>query len=273
MLSYMSAGVEIYVPDDLVWAAVRAAGERGLDVADVPLTAVAAVAGISRSTLLRRIGGSRAALDDAVRTAGVDPGGRPPVRQRAVIAAARLISEQGLAAVTLEAVAAAAECSVHSLYAAFGGRDALLTAVFEAYTPIVDVERITAEPRAGRAGLAETTREVYRAFVAAMTREPRVMPALLGEVFSRPDGPAGEFFERHQPRMLGSVGAWLAAEVHKGRVRPLPTIVLVQQLIGPLALGLLFRPVLARLPGVELPTVDETSALLADNFLRAVGKD
>jgi hypothetical protein len=32
---------------------------------------------MSRSTLLRRLGDSRAALDEAVRAAGVDPGGQP----------------------------------------------------------------------------------------------------------------------------------------------------------------------------------------------------
>src|SRR5437763_17107879 len=94
----------VKVPPELVEAAVAAARERRRDVADVPLTVVAAKAGVSRSTLLRRLGGSRAALDDAVRAAGVDPGGRPPVRERAIEAAAWLISEHGLGAVNLEAV-------------------------------------------------------------------------------------------------------------------------------------------------------------------------
>ncbi|MGH3853892.1 MAG: TetR family transcriptional regulator [Pseudonocardiaceae bacterium] len=107
----------------------------------MPLTALAAAAGISRSTLLRRIGGSRRALDDAVRAAGVDPGGRQPVRKRAIEAAARIMSERGLAVATLEAVAAAAGCSVHSLYATFGGRDGLLAAIYENYSPIVDIEK------------------------------------------------------------------------------------------------------------------------------------
>ncbi|NDZ83545.1 TetR/AcrR family transcriptional regulator, partial [Streptomyces sp. SID10853] len=67
---------------DLVAAALIAAEERGRDVADVPLAAIATAAGVSRSTLLRRLGGSRGALDEAVRRAGVDPGGRQPVRER-----------------------------------------------------------------------------------------------------------------------------------------------------------------------------------------------
>src|SRR5262249_33598932 len=75
----------------VVEAALRAAEKLGKDVADVPVAMIAAEAGISRSTLLRRFDGSRAALNDAVRAAGVDPGGLPPVRDRAIAAAAALI--------------------------------------------------------------------------------------------------------------------------------------------------------------------------------------
>ena len=66
------------VPADVVAAALRAAENLGRDVADVPLIAIAREAGMSRSTLIRRLNGSRQPLDDAVRAAGVEPGGRPP---------------------------------------------------------------------------------------------------------------------------------------------------------------------------------------------------
>ncbi|BDB45263.1 hypothetical protein IWGMT90018_57090 [Mycobacterium kiyosense] len=109
------------MPPELIEAAVRAAEVLNRDIAEVPVSAIAAEAGISRSTLLRRLGGSRSPLDAAVRAAGIDPGGRPPVRLRALTAAAALISENGLAAATLEAIAERADCSVFSLHAAFGG--------------------------------------------------------------------------------------------------------------------------------------------------------
>lgn len=130
----------VSVGDDLVQAALRAARALGKDVADVPVIAVAREGGISRSTLIRRLGGSRAALDDAVRAAGIDPGGQVPVRLRALDATAALISTSGLAGATLEAIAARAECSVHSLYAVFGGRDELLRAVFERHSPLLGIE-------------------------------------------------------------------------------------------------------------------------------------
>lgn len=63
---------------EVVAAALRAAERLGKGVADVPVAMIATEAGISRSTLLRRFGGSRTALNEAVRAAGVDPGGLPP---------------------------------------------------------------------------------------------------------------------------------------------------------------------------------------------------
>jgi AcrR family transcriptional regulator len=263
----MSESGEFGVPADLVAAAIRAAEQRGEDMADVPLIALARAAGVSRSTLLRRIGGSRRALDDAVRAAGVDPGGRRPVRDRAVEAAAQLISERGLAAATLEAVAEAAECSVHSLYATFGGRDELLGAIYERYSPLRDLEGLVAQPEAG---LEDTVRAMYRALAVSFTREPRVLPAMLADLFSRPEGPTGRIFQRYFPRSLDSVGGWLAAEVRAGRIRGLPVPLLIQQMIGPLAVHLLFRPAMERGAGLDLPSVAETCEVFADAFLRAV---
>jgi len=55
---------------------------------------------------------------------------RPSVRDRAVAAAARVIAEEGVAALTIEAVARRAQCAMTSVHAQFGGREELLLAVF-----------------------------------------------------------------------------------------------------------------------------------------------
>src|SRR5687767_12415034 len=130
---------------DIVEAARQAAAATGRDVADVALAEIARRAGISRATLYRRIG-SRQALDDAVRAAGFDPGGRPDVRERATAAAADLIEAGGLTALTMEAVAARAECSIPALYSQLGGREGLLAATFERYSPLPLVEATFANP-------------------------------------------------------------------------------------------------------------------------------
>src|SRR6266498_4620938 len=89
-------------------------------------------------------------------------------------------------------------------------------------------------------------RGIYQALAASLLREPRVMPAMLADLFSRPEGPTGRVFLRYFPRALDSVGGWLAAEVRTGRIRALPVPLLIQQLIGPLGVHLLFRPAMAR---------------------------
>ena len=266
-----SAADKLLVSDELVQAALRAAEKRGKDVADVSVLAIAREAGISRSTLLRRLSGTRAALDEAVRAAGVDPGGQVPVRARALNAAAALIAESGLAAATLEAIANRADCAVHSLYMAFGSRDELLRVVFERYSPIPDFEDAL---DTDTDDLTATVRRLYQALAAALGREPRVAPAILAEVFARPASPTVETLSQHAvPRMLGVLGAWLNAQVQRGRIRDLPMPLLIQQLMGPMVMHMLVRPALATVAVVELPDMDTVCTELAANFVRAMATD
>lgn len=258
------------VPADLVAAALSAARARDADVADVPLNVIAATAGISRSTLLRRLGGTRVSLDEAVRAAGVDPGGRRPVRERALAAAAHLISDHGLGALTLAAVADTAGCSLPSVHAVFDGRDGLLDALFDAYSPTIDLEKIGANPPDR---IDDTITAIYRALLAAFAHEPAVLPALFADAFARPHGPGRRVLVANFPRLLGSVGGVLAAEVDAGRLRPYPVPLLAQLLLGPLIAHLMSRPVLREVPDVDLPSIDEACATFAEAFLRATRPD
>jgi AcrR family transcriptional regulator len=246
---------------------LSAARERGQDVADVPLTAIAAAAGISRSTLLRRLGGSRAALDEAVRQAGVDPGGRPPVRDRAIAAAAQLIAEHGLGTLTLDAVAAAAECSVPSLHAVFQGHDGLLAAVFDHYGPVPELEALATNPPDS---VEEMVSRIQRTMAMAFAREPRVLPAIFADVFSRPDGPGSRMMRVTFPRMATSLLSLLMDQVRAGRLRPLPFPLLVQLLLAPIAAHMLLRPTLEAAMGSHLPPVEETCEVFTEAFLRTV---
>ncbi|MGH3724112.1 MAG: TetR/AcrR family transcriptional regulator [Mycobacterium sp.] len=255
--------------EDLVQAALRAASNLGKDVADVPVIAIAREAGISRSTLLRRLGGARVALDEAVRAAGVDPGGQAPVRIRALDAAAALISTTGLASATLEAIAAHAQCSVHSLHAVFGGRDDLLRAVFDRHSPLLDIEDFT-DSIDGE--LSSIVRQLYGLITRTLGREPRVAPAVLAEALARPDSPAIQNLLGHNaPRMLASIGAWLTAEVKAGRIRDLPLPLLIQQLLAPVVMHMLLRPAMPQIPGMELPDVDTVCDIFTETFVRAAG--
>lgn len=256
------------VTDDLVQAALRAARALGKDVADVPVIAIAREAGISRSTLIRRLGGSRTALDEAVRAAGVDPGGQAPVRTRALDAAAELVSTSGLASATLDAIATHAQCSVHSLYVTFGGRDELLRALFERHSPLLDIEDFF---DGQRDDLPDTVRRLYGLVVCTLGREPRVAPALLAEALARPDSPAiRNLLSHNAPRLLGSIGGWLTSEIEAGRIRNISLPLLIQQLIAPVAVHMLVRPAVPQLPELEMPDIATVCDTFTDTFLRAV---
>ena len=256
------------VPSDVIHATLRSAEQLGRDVADVPIVVIAHALGVSRSTLLRQLGGSRRALDDAVRDLGVDPGGRPPVRLRALEAAATLIGSGGVASATLEAIAVAADCSVPSLYATFGGRDALLEAVYDRYIPALDV---TALLGSSTAGLTETVRILYQELAELCSREPRVLSAVLVETLTRPAGPgAAVLIEHGALRMIATLEDWLNGEVTAGRIRDLPRSVLIQQLISPVLVHAVMRPGLLNFPHVTLPDPYTSCQTLADAFARGV---
>ncbi|MFD1147657.1 TetR/AcrR family transcriptional regulator [Saccharothrix hoggarensis] len=249
----------------IVEAALAAARERDQPVAEVPLVVIAKAAGMSRSTLIRRIR-HRAALDQACREAGVDPGSRVPVRDRAVAATAHLVTRHGLGAFTLEAVADAARCAVPSLYAVFGSRDGLLAAVFDHYGPVPDLRQLAADPPAD---VEETVRRVYRALTAVFTREPRVMPALFADLLARPDGPASRLVHATLPSMIVPLDALLSPHVRAGRLRPLPLPLLVQLLIGPLLAHLLTRSALRAVLPADVPGFDDVCDTFTAAFLRA----
>src|SRR5215217_8552317 len=198
----------------LVAAAVQVAEQAGKDVADVPLATIAQAAGVSRSTLVRRLNGSRQALDEAVRAAGIDPGGRP-VRVRAIEAGAQLVSDRGLANVTLESVAEAAACSVHSLYAIFGTRDELFAAIYERYSPLNDVLQLSAD---ASTSLEASVAEFYRTLAGTLTREPRVAVAMLSDL-GQPAGDCGAHLRPLLPSCESVVGR-LAAGAREGGADP-----------------------------------------------------
>jgi AcrR family transcriptional regulator len=257
------------VPSDVIQATLRSAERLGRDVADVPIVVIAHALGVSRSTLLRQLGGSRKPLDDAVREIGVDPGGRPPVRTRAIDAAAAMIGVSGVGSVTLDAIAETAECSVPSLYATFGSRDALLQAVYDRYIPSLDVEALPAASHG--ADLSTTVRDIYRWLADLCSREPRVLSAVLTETLARPSGPgAGVLIDHGALVLIDAIGRWLDAEVVAGRVRPLARPVLIQQFISPVLVHAVMRPGLGNFPRVNLPDLSASCEIFAEAFVAGV---
>jgi AcrR family transcriptional regulator len=221
----------------IVHAAIAEARATGLPVAEVPLDAVARRAGVSRSTLFRRIG-ARADLEAAVAAAGVDPGTRHTVRARAVAAAADLLAEGGSGALTIEAVAERARCSPTSVHLTFGGREGLVAAVFEARSPVPRIERILAASPAPGAG----ARAVLEAVESSVRRERLLLPGLVAEALAQPEGAVARLFrDVAAPRLRAAVDAWLRREAEGGRCRADPPVdAALQLLLSPLTSEVVF---------------------------------
>ena len=97
------------------------------------------------------------------------------------------------------------------------------------------------------------------------------MPAIFAEALARPAQPGLQTLARHfAPRILNVLGQWLTDEVEAGRIRPMPTVLLLQQMAGPLLMHFLTRPALRTIPQIDLPDPGQTCDAFADAFLRAV---
>ncbi|TMR97192.1 TetR/AcrR family transcriptional regulator [Nonomuraea basaltis] len=181
-------------------------------------------------------------------------------------AAARLYGMHGVGEVTLEMVASDAGCTVQAIQGQVGGRDGLLAAVFDRYSPMPRVEAVLADPPAD---LESAARLLYGQVLDALVGEGRVMAAMFAEIASRPRGAlAVHIRDSYAPRFVGLMMSWLAAYVEAGQVRRLPEKTLLSLFTG---------PVLARSAVVlatdEHPAPAERDRLAADlagAFCRAV---
>jgi AcrR family transcriptional regulator len=236
----------------VVRAAMAEAAEAGRPVAELSFDRIARRAGLSRSSVYRRVR-SRKALEDAVREAGGDPGSRVGVRERAIEAAAGLIAADGVAALTVEAVTRRVGCAATSVYAAFGDREGLLAAVFERHAPLPIVEELFAAEPQRFSDLESGARAIYTAVFDTLADDTAVLQALFAEVLAKPNGIAMQFVrERVLPRINSTVGAWLKNHISAGRCADLPVSLLIPLLIAPISVHIIARQSLVA-AGVPVP--------------------
>lgn len=246
------------------------AAETGIPVAELSVDRIAQRAGISRSTAYRRVR-NRQALDDAVRRAGVDPGSRVGVRDRAIAAATEVIIADGVATLTVDGIARRVGCAATSVYSAFGDREGLLAAVFERHAPLPVVEDLlTAEPQRF-ADFESGVRTIYTAVFDTVVNDTAVLEALFAEVLSKPNGVGAQFFrDRILPRITTRVGGWLTGQIDAGRCTDLPLSLLIPLLIAPISVHLLARHRLTA-AGQSVPDRDTVIDAMTSAFCHAVG--
>lgn len=223
------------------------------DDRNAPIATIARRAGVSRATVYRHFG-SRAALLAAIEH-------EPPAnaRERILAAAADLIGRDGLDALSMEELAAAAGVSRATVFRLFPGKAALFGEIIRAYSPYTEIEALLAR------SADRPPDEVLPAIGQVVARTVKGRVGLLRTVLLEVASGKEEAVEGMRPiiqRFIGSVAGYLVAQMAAGRVRRMHPILAVQSLGGPVAFHLLTRAAVERVLGLELSEEEAVEQLV-----------
>ncbi|HSS93101.1 MAG TPA: TetR/AcrR family transcriptional regulator [Candidatus Dormibacteraeota bacterium] len=228
---------------------------------------VAAAAGVSKTTFYRAFD-SREELLEALE---VQP--EPGTRERVLETAQSMVGAGGMAALVMDELAVQAGVSRATLYRLFPGKPALFTSILRAYSPLEPVSQLAismgGEPP--ERVIPEIARTVFRTVYAP--GEPRIglLRAIFLELSSlSPD--AEEAARDLLATTLGSVGAYVMAQMTAGRLRTMHPLLALQSLIGPIFFHLLTRSLAERVLGLEMDG-EQAVVVLAESWLRAMKPD
>ena len=202
------------------------------------------------------------------------PGIESPKRTAILDAATDLFVEQGYGAVSMDAIARAANVSKATLYAHFASKDALFATI------INEACRARMLPDDFAAGMAlDPCGDVRPSLVALGRRllgfllEPRSLAihrVVIAEGARFPElGRA--FFENGPVKTCAALGAWLARQHEAGRLTIGDPLVAAEHLIGMLKPGLFLRATLGIGDPPTQAQIDATVEHAVSAFLRAYG--
>jgi AcrR family transcriptional regulator len=242
-------------------SARRLLDREGGATATISVDDIAAQAGVSRATFYRLFD-SRADLLDEL---GLEPD--LAARERILVAAGELVGRHGLAALSMDELAAAAGVSRASLYRLFPGKAALFRELLLTFGPL----------------------EAVTSTVESLRHEPPdvVMPAIahaVYEVVSRNRGLILTLFtevNRLEPdteeaarllfgQLVGTVVPYLLEQMATGRLQTMHPAVAMLGFAGPVVLYSIARPLLERAAPVDIPGAEEAIKAIAENWLRAM---
>jgi AcrR family transcriptional regulator len=224
---------------------------------------LASAAGVTVRTLYRLFGSRRALL----REAGCSPA--PDTRQRIFAAALELVGRQGLAALSMDELAAAAGVSRATLYRLFPGKTALFGALVRAYSPWEAIaDAIQAMPDGPP---EEVIPAVGRAMADALEGRTALLLRIVFElVGGDPDTVEGA--QQGMARGLPDLLEYLTGQMAAGRLRAIHPVVASQLLAGPIVAHLLTQP-LAESAGITTIPRDEVVDQIVGAWLRAMTPD
>jgi len=223
---------------------------------------LAAVAGTSLRTLYRMFGSRQTLL----RTLDCEP--VPSPRERLLGVALEQVGRRGMAALSMDELAALAAVSRATLYRLFPGRDALFRELILAYAPWEPLARAIDGAEDPAPELVAP--RVARALAGSLSGRTGLLLRMVSAIIE--SGPGGfDEVQRLTVHGLGRVLQYLEEQMAAGRLRRMHPIVAFQLLAGPIAAHLLTRPLSARLAPEtsEAAVVDEMVAA----WLRAMAPE
>jgi AcrR family transcriptional regulator len=222
--------------------------------AGAPVATVATAAGLSRATVHRHFR-TRADL-----LAALDLEPDPDARTRVLAAAAELIAGHGLAALSMDDLAALAGVSRATVYRLFPGKAALVEALMNAYTPFDPIVARLGE--VGDRPPGEVLPGILRSAASIAAANVGILRAIFFEVTSgSPEAVEGA--GRPVAEMIQALGGYLGRQMAAGRLRTMHPTLAVQSLLGPLLFHVLTRPYAARLTGLDAPFEEAVEQLIS----------
>jgi len=220
---------------------------------------IAAAAGVSRAALYGLFG-SRAALLEAV---GVEV--PPSAAGRILAAAAEVVAERGLGALSLDEVAARSGASRATVYRLYPGKAALFRQVVLTYLPVEEalgmMEGLSDRPPT----------EVMGALAKGLTRAGSVrigvLRSVLFEVVRGEDG--AEAVLEETIRNIGVITRYLERQMAAGRLRRMDPMLAMQTFLAPVMLHMVSRPIVDEY-GLTAMSVDEAVQEFTAAWLRAM---
>ena len=215
---------------------------------------VAAAGDVSRATVHRYFR-TRADL-----LAALDLEPDPDSRARVLVAAAELIAGHGLAALSMDELAALAGVSRATVYRLFPGKAALVEALMNAYTPFDPI--IARLKEIGDRPPGEVLPEILGSAASIAAANVGILRAIFFEVTSgTPEAIEGA--GRPVAGMIQALGGYLERQMVAGRLRTMHPSLAVQSLLGPLLFYVLTRPYAARLAGLDAPFEEAVGQLIS----------
>jgi TetR/AcrR family transcriptional regulator of autoinduction and epiphytic fitness len=227
----------------------------------------AEAAGVSRASFYRAFE-SRGALLEAL---AVEP--EPGTRERILEAALTMVGAHGLTALSMDELATEANVSRATLYRLFPGKAALFNSLVKTFSPLEPVTRLmaTMQDQPPEVVMPEIARTIFRTVYGSGETRVGMLRAMLFEVSSlSPD--AEDSAREVMSAILGSVGAYVMAQMESGRLRRMHPLLALQSFIGPIFFHLMTRPMFQRVLSLEFDG-DAAVTELSEGWLRAMRSD